>query len=323
MPQSFDSRLLGTFSSVELRHLAALDAVATEGTFGRAAAMLGYTQSAVSQQIAALEKAVGGAVFDRPGGPRPVTITPLGKVVLAHARDLLSKAQTAAEAIERFKAGESGRIDIGTFQSVSNVLLPQIVRQLRDEHPGVDIRLVEEETAVDRLLAGELDLIFWVTPIDGDIDSVKLLDDPYVLLARRGDFPTGPVRLADLDGVQMVAFPPHFCDGGRVDSAFAAADIAPLVVFRTADNGTVASMVRAGMGPAVMPLLAVDIRPDDDALCTHPLIPAITPRQISVIWLSRRTLSPVARRAVELSVDVANAMAASGSSGRKRRSRVA
>jgi DNA-binding transcriptional LysR family regulator len=323
MPQSFDSRLLGTFSSVELRHLAALDAVASEGTFGRAAATLGYTQSAVSQQIAALEKAVGGAVFDRPGGPRPVTITPLGKVVLAHARDLLSKAQTAAEAIERFKAGESGRIDIGTFQSVSNVLLPQIVRQLRDEHPGVDIRLVEEETAVDRLLAGELDLIFWVTPIDGDIDSVKLLDDPYVLLARRGDFPTGPVRLADLDGVQMVAFPPHFCDGGRVDSAFAAADIAPLVVFRTADNGTVASMVRAGMGPAVMPLLAVDIRADDDALCTHPLIPAITPRQISVIWLSRRTLSPVARRAVELSVDVANAMASSGSNGRKRRSRVA
>ena len=144
----------------------------------------------MSQQIAALEKAVGGAVFDRPGGPRPVTITPLGKVVLAHARELLSKAQTAAEAIERFKAGESGRIDIGTFQSVSTVLLPQIVRQLRDEHPAVDIRLVEEETAVDRLLAGELDLIFWVAPIDGPIESVKLLDDPYVLLARRGDFPT-------------------------------------------------------------------------------------------------------------------------------------
>jgi DNA-binding transcriptional LysR family regulator len=323
MAQAFDFRRLGTFSSVELRHLAALDAVATEGTFGRAATMLGYTQSAVSQQIAALEKAVGAAVFDRPGGPRPVTITPLGKVVLAHARELLSKAQTAAEAIERFKVGESGRIDIGTFQSVSTVLLPQIVRQLRDEHPGVDIRLVEEETAVDRLLAGELDLIFWVTPIDGDIESVKLLNDPYVLLARRGDFPTGPVRLDDLDGVQMVAYPPHVCDSGRVDAAFAAAGVTPLVVFRTADNSAVASMVRAGMGPAVMPLLAVDLRPDDDALCTHPLLPAITPRQISVIWLSRRTLSPAAQRVVELSVDVAGALASSLSGDRKRRSRVA
>ena len=150
------------------------------------------------------------------------------------------------------------------------MLLPQIVRQLRDEHPGVDIRVFEEDTAVDRLLAGELDLIFWVRPIDGDIESVKLLDDPYVLLARRGDFPTGPVRLDDLDGVQMVAFPrARSATCGRVEAAFAAAGVSPLVVFRTADNGAVASMVRAGMGPAVMPLLAVDIRPDDDVLCTH------------------------------------------------------
>ena len=74
--------------AIELRHLAALDAVAETGTFGRAAARLGYTQSAVSQQISALEKAIGGAVFDRPGGPRPVRLTPLGKLVLGHARDL-------------------------------------------------------------------------------------------------------------------------------------------------------------------------------------------------------------------------------------------
>src|SRR5688572_25147389 len=154
---------LGSFSSLELRHLLALDAVALEGTFGRAAERLGYTQSAVSQQIAALERAIGGAVFDRPGGPKPVRITPLGKLVLAHARDLLDRAQATADAIERFKAGE-GRIDIGTFQSVSNVLLPEIVVQLRAEHPAVDIRVFEEDTAVERLLAGELDLAYWVGP---------------------------------------------------------------------------------------------------------------------------------------------------------------
>src|ERR1700716_1853968 len=81
---------------VELRNLTTLAAVADEGSFGRAAARLGYTQSTVSQQIAALEKAVGGAVFDRPGGPKPVRITPLGAVVLAHGRDLLAKAQAMA-----------------------------------------------------------------------------------------------------------------------------------------------------------------------------------------------------------------------------------
>ena len=56
---------------LDLRHLRTLDAIAEEGTFGRAAGRLSYTQSSVSQQIAALERTVGGPVFDRPGGPRP------------------------------------------------------------------------------------------------------------------------------------------------------------------------------------------------------------------------------------------------------------
>ena len=64
---------------VELRHLRAMAAIAEEGTFGRAADRLGYTQSSVSQQVAALERAVGGAVFDRPGGPKRVRLTPLGR----------------------------------------------------------------------------------------------------------------------------------------------------------------------------------------------------------------------------------------------------
>src|SRR4051794_6933294 len=130
---------------LDLRHLVTLDAVAAEGTFGRAADRLGYTQSAVSQQIAALERSVGGAVFDRPGGPKAVRLTPLGEVVLAHGRDLLARAAATEDAVERFKAG-AGQVDIGTFQSVTNVLLPALVRRLRDEHPAADVRLFEEET---------------------------------------------------------------------------------------------------------------------------------------------------------------------------------
>jgi DNA-binding transcriptional LysR family regulator len=315
-------RLLSAFSSLELRHLLALDAVASEGTFGRAAERLGYTQSAVSQQVAALERAIGGAVFDRPGGPKPVRITPLGKLLLAHARDLLDRAQATAEAIERFKAGE-GRIDIGTFQSVSNVLLPQIVMQLREEHPAVDIRVFEEDTAVERLLAGELDLAFWVGPLDGPIESVKLLDDPYVLVCRRGDFPEGPVHCEQLDGVQMVSFPRLLCDMGRVEDTFAAAGIEPLVVFRTADNGAVMSMVRAGMGAAVMPMLAVDIRPDDDVLCTHELVPAIRPREVCVMWQAGRTLSPLAQQVIDISVSVARDVADGRDGTRRDHARVA
>src|SRR5260370_36750837 len=108
-------------SDAGLRHLAAMAAVAEEGSFGRAAARLGYSQSTISQQIAALEKAVGGPVFDRPGGPKPVRVTPLGALVLAHGRDLLAAAAAMAAALDRVKAG-GGRGDIGTVQSVANVI---------------------------------------------------------------------------------------------------------------------------------------------------------------------------------------------------------
>jgi DNA-binding transcriptional LysR family regulator len=286
---------------LDLRHLVTLDAVAAEGTFGRAADRLGYTQSAVSQQIAALEKSVGGAVFDRPGGPKAVRLTPLGEVVLAHGRDLLARAAATENAVERFKAG-AGRVDIGTFQSVTNVLLPAVVRRLRDEHPAADVRLFEEETDQPRI--GELDLLFFDGRVGGAVEQTRVLVDPYVLVARRGEFPPGPVPLTALHGAAMVAQPP-ICDQARVERVYAESGVAPLIVFRTADNHGVLSMVRAGLGVAVLPALALDVRPDDDVLATHPLEPALAPREIWLAWPADRTLSPLAERALELSAEVA------------------
>jgi DNA-binding transcriptional LysR family regulator len=304
---SSDSSLsasLGPFSNVELRHLAALDAVAEEGTFGRAAERLGYTQSAVSQQISGLEKAIGGAVFDRPGGPRPVRLTPLGKLVLAHAREILAKAALTAQAIERFQSGVAGRVDVGTFQSVSSVLLPIIVRRLREDFPDCDIRLFEDEmTALPKVAAGELDLAFTCAPTRSDLSAVTLLEDPYVLVARRGEFPRGPVRVEELDGLPMVGFPPT-CDMNRIEVELTALGVRPVNVFETADNGTVMAMVRAGMGPAVMALLCVDIEPDDELLEMHTLTPSLPPREIELAWPANRELSPLARRFVDVAVEV-------------------
>jgi DNA-binding transcriptional LysR family regulator len=290
-------------SDVELRHLTTMAAVADEGSFGRAAARLGYTQSTVSQQIAALEKAVGGAVFDRPGGPRAVRITPLGTVVLAHGRDLLAQAQAMAAAVDRFKAGD-GRVDIGTFQSVSNVILPLVIGRLRDEHPGCDIRLFEEET--DEPEVDGLDLMFFDGRVDGNVEHRKLLDDPYVLVARRGAFPDGSVRTAQLDGAPMVAHPP-ICDQARMEQALARRGVRPQIVCRTAGNETVLSMVRAGMGSAVLPQLAVhgaDVG-SDASLSVHQLRPRLPPREIFLLWQANRSHSPLAARAIEIAVDVA------------------
>lgn len=296
---------LGVFASLELRHLAALDAVATEGTFGRAAERLGYTQSAVSQQIGALERAVGGSVFDRPGGPRPVRLTPLGKVVLNQARELLTRAASSAEVIERFRIGADGRIDIGTFQSVSSVLLPTMITRLRAEFPNADIRLHEDEnTAAARLLAGDLDLMFTVAPTRPDLATVALLHDPFVLLARRGEFPSGAVLTQDLDGVQMVQYPVGVCDLGLITEALQALGVRPVPVFESADNGTIVAMVRAGLGPAISASLCVDIEPDDPDLEMHTLIPPITPRRIELAWVPDRTQSLITTRFIDIATEV-------------------
>lgn len=297
-------------TDLELRHIAAMAAIADEGSFGRAATRLGYTQSTISQQIAALERTVGGAVFDRPGGPKPVRITPLGAVVLRHGRELLEKSATLVDAVERFRAGE-GRIDIGTFQSVSNVILPPLIRRLRAEHPACDIRLFEEET--DRPQVDGLDLMFFDGRVDGDVEHRKLLDDPYLLVARRGTFPDGPVRPKRLDGAPLVAHPP-VCDQARLERALAARGVRPRIVCRTAGNETVLSMVRAGMGSAVLPRLTVHGAgaATDPALSVHELKPAPPAREIFLLWQAGRTHSPLAARAIALAVEVAGQVTAAG-----------
>ena len=130
---------------LELKHLVALQAVAAERSFGRAAERLGYTQSAISQQIAGLERVVGEPVFDRPGEPRPVELTPVGQVVLDHAEQVFRRLAQAEEEVARLKAGDGGRLVIGTFQSVSVKVLPDVIRVLKAERPQLDIRLFEAD----------------------------------------------------------------------------------------------------------------------------------------------------------------------------------
>jgi DNA-binding transcriptional LysR family regulator len=298
--------MLWLVADVELRHLRTMAAIAEEGTFGRAAGRLGYTQSSVSQQIAALEKAVGGAVFDRPGGPRPVRITPLGEVVLAHGRDLLTKAEALADAVDRFRAG-NGRIDIGTFQGVSKLILPTVVRRLLSEHPGCDIRLSEVEPEDPQI--GDLDLLFHYDRMEGDVEHVKLLDESYLLVAGADAFPDGPVRVTLLDDAPMVAWPPNYHQTW-LERTLASNGARPRIVFRTAGHETILSMVRAGIGSAVLPWLALHGSGalSDDRLSIHQLRPSPA-RELYLHWPAGRTQSPLASRAIDIAVDAANELA--------------
>jgi DNA-binding transcriptional LysR family regulator len=284
-----------------LRHLRTLDAVVEEGTFSGAAHRLSYTQSTVSQQIAALERSIGGPVFDRPGGPRAVRLTPLGKLVLDRGRRLLREADDLTNGIERFRAA-GGRLDIGTFQSVSTVILPDLLSRLREEHPACEVRLSEGEPEDPRI--GDLDLLFYDGVVDDDVESVKLLEDPYVLVARTDEFAHETVPLSDLEGEAMVAWPAT-CDQPRIERVLRESNAQPRVVFRSANNEALLSMVRVGLGCAILPSLAVTGAVGDPALRIHPLDPSPS-REIHLHWPARRPMSAVAARALELARQIAD-----------------
>ena len=294
---------------LEIRHLAALVAVADEGSFVRAASALGFTQSAVSQQIAALEKVVGLPLFDRPKGPRPAELTAAGRLLLEHARRTLEGIEAAAAELDQLRRGVTGRLVIGTFQSVSAEILPGVVGRMRGEAPSVDIGLFEtdDQTAlVERILSDELDLAFTVDAADDRVDSEVLGYDPFVVIVRRGDAPGEVATPADLTDHPLIGQPASNVCQLLIDRRLADVGIRPDYVFRSQDNGAVQGMVRSGMGRAIMPMLAID--PDDPGIEVLPLEPPIAPRTIQLSRRAGRSLPPAAERFAEIAREVGDAV---------------
>ena len=125
---SIDDR--GAWPGLELRHLLALVAVVETGTFSAAAEQLGYTQSAVSQQVGTLERIVGTPLFERPGGRRPVRLTAAGEMLLTHARAVLARVSAAAADLRALASGEQGELRVGTLPSVGTKVLPRLLGDL-------------------------------------------------------------------------------------------------------------------------------------------------------------------------------------------------
>src|SRR5207302_4556353 len=175
---------------VELRHFLALEAVAREHSFAKAAFALGYTQSAVSQQIATLERLVGQKLVERPGGPKPVSLTEAGRLLLTHAEAIAARVAAAQADLTALEDGEAGTLRVGVFQSVGQRILPELMRRYLGSWPKVGVSLTEsadDSSLLAQVERGELDLTFSDLPLtEGPFESVELLRDPYVLVVPAG-----------------------------------------------------------------------------------------------------------------------------------------
>ena len=289
---------------LELRHLIALRAIAEHGTFGRAARELGYTQSAISQQIAMLERIIGQRLIDRPGGPRPVSLTEAGELLLRHADAIAARLQAAQADLAALDAGDAGPLRIGTYQSVGARVLPALLREFSEEWPKIDITL--RESSDDRELMqlierGELDLSFVVLPLEpGPYEAAELFRDPYVLVVPAGSpFASRerPPSLREIVDQPLISY--RTCrTTERVVDRLRQAGRDPNIVFRSDENGTIQGLVAAGVGLAIMPALTVE--PTNEAIEIVDLGDRVPPRLIGIAWHRDRRRTRAEQAFVEI-----------------------
>jgi DNA-binding transcriptional LysR family regulator len=285
---------------VELRHFMALEAVAREGSFGKAAVALGYTQSAVSQQIATLERQVGQKLVERPGGPKPVSLTEAGRLLLTHAEAIAARVAAAQADLSALADGEAGTLQVGVFQSVGQRILPALMRRFLKAWPKVEVTLTESADDRDLLALverGELDLTFSDFPlVEGPFESVELLRDPYVLVVPASSDIESP-SLREIAQMDLIGH--KYCRTlVRVEAAFRQ----PLrYVFQSDHNQTVQALVAAGVGMALVPRLTID---ESDATTRIIELPKVPPRMLAIAWHRDRYRSPAARAFVETAQSV-------------------
>jgi DNA-binding transcriptional LysR family regulator len=290
-------------SGLGLRELRAVLAVAELGSFRRAAAELGYTQSALSHQVSALEAALGWPLFDRPGGRAPVRLTPAGEAVCRRARRALGEVEAVAADAEQAARGEIVRVRVGVSQTTACEIMPAALRAFRDDYPGVEVVLVEsEEDGESRhaLRRGTLDLAFsFNTEADEYIEAVSVIDDPWAILTRRDseiaslEFP----RFDVLHQLDLVAWSRRWNTQVELEQNWQRRGISPRIVYRTDDNLALQRLVAAGLGHACIGRLAAS-RAIDPALTWLPLSEPMTPRTFAVCYPRHRPMSATARALV-------------------------
>jgi molybdate transport repressor ModE-like protein len=293
----------GALAGLEHRHLATLRAIAEEGSFYAAAYSLGYVQSAVSHQIAELERVVGLRLVDRRRGSARVALTEDGRLLLHHAGLIFDELEAAASELRRATQGEPDVLRLGTSHGTGTAILPSARAALARALPDLDLRprrVEAEARRLDLVESGELDLAF----ADGGSTRSALQarwlfsDEAVLLVSRRSPLARrGVARLADLAGGRLI----RLGEGAPADEEAFTALVAhggvPAPVRRVSSLATLRAMVAADLGMAVVPGIAA--APAHPGTVSLP-IPELPRRPVELVWLGDRERSPAARTFIEV-----------------------
>ena len=256
---------------LDVRRMRVLREVATRGSFSAAADALSYTQSAVSQQIAALEREAGTKLVER--SARGIRLTDAGEALVRHTEAVLANLAEAEAELEALAGVRGGRVRLASFPSAGSAIVPRAIANFRARHPAVELSLIEAEPqdSLPRLRSGELEIALTYSPSlysDDSLagfDSEDLLDDPFFLVLPAGHpLASKPrLRLKDLASEPWVTGTDNCPCTGQVQWACTTAGFDPHVAFESDDFATVQGLVAAGVGVALIPDLGFATVRDD------------------------------------------------------------
>jgi DNA-binding transcriptional LysR family regulator len=258
---------------LNVARLRVLREVAHRGSISAAAQALSYTQSAVSQQVAALEAETGLTLLER--HPRGVSLTAAGQTLVGHAEGILARLDAAEQAMEAIAGLRGGRLRMASFPTAGATLMPLAIATFRAAHPEVELSLAEGEPQdiAPRLRAGELDLAllfeFAEESLLGEqMARLPLLEDPmFLALPREHRLAARErLRLEDLRGQAWVQTSQESPCARHVVRCCHAAGFEPKVAFESDDYQTVQGLVAAGVGVALIPRMALSAVREDIAI---------------------------------------------------------
>lgn len=274
---------------LDVRRMRVLREVAARGSFSAAAQALSFTQSAISQHVAALERETGTQLVDR--GARGVRLTEAGRVLVGHADAILARIECAEEDLAALAGLRGGRLRLISFQSGGATLAPRAVASFHERHPSVELSMIEaepEEAGV-RLRTGDADLALvydhasLTDLLPADLELVHLLDDRYEAILPAGHRFARRRRLSLSD----LAEDPWIASTGAcgcrqiTESVCREAGFQPRVAFEADETTAAQALVAAGVGVTLLPRLALT--------ALHPGVVArtLTDAPVRRVWAAR------------------------------------
>jgi DNA-binding transcriptional LysR family regulator len=301
---------------LDVKQLRVLKAVSEHGSFSAAAEALSYTQPAISQQIAALERTAGATLVDRTS--RGVRLTDAGRALVDHAHVVLARLAAAEAELDAIAGVRGGRVRLGSFPTASAALLPPALARFTERHPDVELTFLEKEPedAIQMLRAGELEvaIVFEFHNLSqgewdrlyGGAELHALVDDPmYLALPLGHPLARKPrVRLQDLsDELWIQEGNPRNPCGRLHQAACVNAGFDPRIGFRSDDYNVVQGMVAAGVGVSLLPSFALaNVRDDIVVRSLGKTAPA---RQIAAATLAGGYRSPATEAMLDILREVA------------------